>query len=203
MAIQPIHRALANSDGHSHVIDVPACLPKPVFMTASIRRHHRRIVFSIVLVTVQMASMSASAHGDHDDRSCARDLWVMPRSTKVSRIFLIDDRQRFRALAVDGVGGSRSSRHWLRAMGDWPRWTTPFSSLGSELRDWIASVGSVAGSVDDCRFPARWRCDQSYFERLAPAGWAQRRDSRSKGPGDGGDQGHPFIHHDAFRIHGD
>src|SRR5262249_52246706 len=64
------------------------------------------IVFSIVLVTVQMGlylgfGRMVTTMIDH----ASADLWVMPRGTKCFEDpSLLDDRNRFRALAVSGVG---------------------------------------------------------------------------------------------------
>src|SRR5215813_11005932 len=63
------------------------------------------IVFSIVLVTVQMGLYLGFGHMvttmiEH----APADLWVMPQGTKCFEDpSLLDERQRFRALAVKGV----------------------------------------------------------------------------------------------------
>jgi putative ABC transport system permease protein len=63
------------------------------------------IVFSIVLVTVQMGLYLGFGHMvttmiEH----APADLWVMPQGTKCFEDpSLLDERQRFRALSVNGV----------------------------------------------------------------------------------------------------
>src|SRR6267154_440115 len=98
------------------------------------------IVFSIVLVTVQMGlyvgfGRMVTTMIDH----ATADLWVMPRSTKCFEDpSLLDDRQRFRALAVDGVAEAAplviGFAQWRLPGGG----TTPVFIVGSELRGLIA-----------------------------------------------------------------
>src|SRR6202163_1762640 len=63
------------------------------------------IVFSIVLVTVQMGlylgfGQMVTTMIDH----ASADLWIMPKGTKCFEDpSLLDERQRFRALAIKGV----------------------------------------------------------------------------------------------------
>ena len=65
------------------------------------------IVFSIVLVTVQMGlylgfGQMVTTMIDH----ASADLWIMPKGTKCFEDpSLLDTRQRSRALAIPGVGG--------------------------------------------------------------------------------------------------
>jgi putative ABC transport system permease protein len=127
------------------------------------------IVFSIVLVTVQMGlyvgfGRMVTTMIDH----APADLWVMPHSTKCFEDpSLMDDRQRFRALAVDGVVEAAplviGFAQWRLPGGG----TTPVFIVGSELRGLgLRPWDLVAGSVDDLSIPGAVAIDQSYFERL-------------------------------------
>src|SRR5882672_3335826 len=131
------------------------------------------IVFSIVLVTVQMGlyvgfRRMVTTMIDH----ATADLWVMPRSTKCFEDpSLMDDRQRFRALAVDGVAEAAplviGFAQWRLPGGG----TTPVFIVGSELRGLgLRPWDLVAGSVDDLSIPGAVAIDQSYFERLGTSG---------------------------------
>jgi putative ABC transport system permease protein len=131
------------------------------------------IVFSIVLVTIQMGlyvgfGRMVTTMIDHSPA----DLWVMPRSTKCFEDpSLLDDRQRFRALAVDGVAEAAplviGFAQWRLPGGG----TTPVFIVGSELRGLgLLPWDLVAGSVDDLSIPGAVAIDQSYFERLGTSG---------------------------------
>ena len=131
------------------------------------------IVFSIVLVTVQMGlyvgfGRMVTTMIDH----APADLWVMPHSTKCFEDpSLMDDRQRFRALAVDGVVEAAplviGFAQWRLPGGG----TTPVFIVGSELRGLgLRPWDLVAGSVDDLSIPGSVAIDQSYFERLGTSG---------------------------------
>jgi putative ABC transport system permease protein len=131
------------------------------------------IVFSIVLVTVQMGlyvgfGRMVTTMIDH----APADLWVMPHSTKCFEDpSLMDDRQRFRALAVDGVVEAAplviGFAQWRLPGGG----TTPVFIVGSELRGLgLRPWDLVAGSVDDLSIPGAVAIDQSYFERLGTSG---------------------------------
>src|SRR5436853_183726 len=82
-------------------------LPASVFPCASLPYQWRafRIVFSIVLVTVQSGlyfsfGRMVTTMIDH----APADLWIVPRGTKCFEDpSLLDERERFRALSVDGV----------------------------------------------------------------------------------------------------
>src|SRR6266702_3736659 len=131
------------------------------------------IVFSIVLVTVQMGlyvgfGRMVTTMIDH----APADLWVMPRSTKCFEDpSLLDDRQRFRALAVDGV---TEAAPLVIGFAQWRlpgSGTTPVFIVGSELRGLgLRPWDLVAGSIDDLSIPSAVAIDQSYFERLGTSG---------------------------------
>jgi putative ABC transport system permease protein len=131
------------------------------------------IVFSIVLVTVQMGlyvgfGRMVTTMIDH----APADLWVMPHSTKCFEDpSLMDDRQRFRALAVVGVAEAAplviGFAQWRLPGGG----TTPVFIVGSELRGLgLLPWDLVAGSIDDLSIPGAVAIDQSYFERLGTSG---------------------------------
>ncbi len=122
------------------------------------------IVFSIVLVTVQMGlyvgfGRMVTTMIDH----APADLWVMPRSTKCFEDpSLMDDRQRFRALAVGGVAEAAplviGFAQWRLPGGG----TTPVFIVGSELRGLgLRPWDLVAGNIDDLSIPGAVAIDQS------------------------------------------
>jgi putative ABC transport system permease protein len=127
------------------------------------------IVFSIVLVTVQMGLYVGfrSMVTTMIDHSPA-DLWIMPTGTKCFEDpSLLDDRQRFRALAVDGVVEASPMvigyAQWRLPSGT----TTPVFIVGSELQGFgLRPWNLVAGRIDELAIPGAVAIDQSYFERL-------------------------------------
>jgi putative ABC transport system permease protein len=127
------------------------------------------IVFSIVLVTVQMGLYVGfrSMVTTMIDHSPA-DLWIMPTGTKCFEDpSLLDDRQRFRALAVDGVVEASPMvigyAQWRLPSGT----TTPVFIVGSELQGLgLRPWNLVAGRIDELAIPGAVAIDQSYFERL-------------------------------------
>src|SRR5215510_5504544 len=94
------------------------------------------IVFSIVLVTVQLGLYLGFGHMvttmiDHAEG----DLWIMPAGTKCFEDpSLLDERTRFHALSVDGVADASpvviGFADWRLPSGE----TTPVFIVGSELR---------------------------------------------------------------------
>ena len=95
------------------------------------------IIFSIVLVTVQMGlyvgfRRMVTTMIDHSPA----DLWIIPTGTKCFEDpSLLDDRQRFRALAVNGVAEATplviGYAQWRLPGGT----TTPVFIVGSELQE--------------------------------------------------------------------
>ena len=127
------------------------------------------IIFSIVLVTVQMGlyvgfRRMVTTMIDH----APADLWIMPAGTKCFEDpSLLDDRQRFRALAVDGVAEAAplviGYAQWRLPGGT----TTPVFIVGSELQGFgLRPWSLVGGRVDDLSVPGAVAIDQYYFERL-------------------------------------
>ena len=144
------------------------------------------IVFSIVLVTVQMGLYVGfrSMVTTMIDHSPA-DLWIMPTGTKCFEDpSLLDDRQRFRALAVDGVVEASPMvigyAQWRLPSGT----TTPVFIVGSELQGFgLRPWNLVAGRIDELAIPGAVAIDQSYFERLgvsATGASAEIRDQKHK-----------------------
>jgi putative ABC transport system permease protein len=94
------------------------------------------IVFSIVLVTIQMGlylgfGRMVTTMIDH----ASADLWVMPRGTKCFEDpSLLNTRERYRALAINGVVEAIpvviGFADWRMAGGA----TTPVFVIGSDLR---------------------------------------------------------------------
>lgn len=131
------------------------------------------IVFSIVLVTVQMGlylgfGRMVTTMIDH----ASADLWIMPLGTKsFEDPSLLDERQRFRALSINGVTQATAVvigfAEWRMPKGG----TTPVFIVGSELRaPGLRPWNLVAGSIDALSVPNAVAVDQSYFERLGIAG---------------------------------
>jgi len=137
----------------------------------------------MVLVTVQMGlyvgfGRMVTTMIDH----APADLWVMPLGTKCFEDpSLLDDRQRFRALAVDGVAEAAplviGFAQWRLPGGG----TTPVFIVGSELRGLgLRPWDLVAGSVDDLSIPGAVAIDQSYFERLGTSGMGANAEIRDQ-----------------------
>lgn len=131
------------------------------------------IVFSIVLVTVQMGLYLGFGHMvttmiEH----APADLWVMPQGTKCFEDpSLLDDRQRFRALSVKGVADAApvviGFAEWRIPGGG----STPVFLVGSDLRETgVPPWNLVQGSIDALSIPNGVAVDQSYFERLGITG---------------------------------
>jgi putative ABC transport system permease protein len=127
------------------------------------------IIFSIVLVTVQAGlyvgfRRMVTTMIDHSPA----DLWIMPAGTKCFEDpSLLDDRQRFRALAADGVAEVVplviGYAQWRLPRGT----TTPVFIVGSELQGFgLHPWNLVSGRVGDLAIPGAVAIDRSYFERL-------------------------------------
>ena len=131
------------------------------------------IIFSIVLVTVQMGlyvgfRLMVTTMIDH----APAELWIMPVGTKCFEDpSLLDERQRFRALAVPGVAEATplviGYAQWRLPQGT----TTPVFVVGSELRGLgLHPWNVVEGRLDDLSVPGAVAIDQTYFERLGITG---------------------------------
>ena len=131
------------------------------------------IVFSIVLVTIQMGLYVGFRHMvstmiDH----AGADLWIMPVGTKCFEDpSLLDYRKRFAALAVNGVADADTLvigfAQWHRPDGG----NNPVFIIGSDLRNGgLRPWNVVAGKVDALEIPGAVALDRSYLSRLGIAG---------------------------------
>jgi putative ABC transport system permease protein len=131
------------------------------------------IVFSIILVTVQMGlylgfGRMVTTMIDH----APADLWIMPLGTKCFEDpSLQDERQRFRALTVKGVADAVSVvigfAQWRMPNGS----TTPVFIIGSDLREGgLRPWNLVGGDVEALAISHAVAVDQSYFRQLGVTG---------------------------------
>jgi len=144
------------------------------------------IVFSIVLVTVQMGLfVSFGRMVTTMIEHASADLWIVPLGTKnFEAPSPMDEVERARALSVEGVTDAIpilvSFAQWRMADGG----TTPIFIIGSDpkirgLHPW----NIVAGKLDALLIPDAVAIDQSYFERLGSKGLgdtAEIRDRRAQ-----------------------
>ncbi|CCE10166.1 putative ABC transporter, permease protein [Bradyrhizobium sp. STM 3843] len=141
------------------------------------------IVFSIVLVTVQMGlyvgfRQMVTTMIDH----AGADLWIIPAGTKCFEDpSLLDERQRFRALAVNGVAEVTSV---VIGYAQWRlpnRTTTPVFMVGSELNGLgLHPWNVVAGRTDDLAIPGAVAVEQSYLPRLGVSGPGDKAEIRDR-----------------------
>ena len=142
------------------------------------------IVFSMVLVTVQMGLYLGFGHMvttmiDHANA----DLWIMPVGTKCFEDpSVLDEQKRFRALSVNGVAQATpvviGFAQWKMPLGG----TTPVFIIGSQIRSGaLLPWNLVEGSVNSLEVPGAVAIDRSYFDRLGISGFgasAEIRDQR-------------------------
>jgi putative ABC transport system permease protein len=131
------------------------------------------IVFSIVLVTVQMGlylgfGRMVTTMIDH----ASADLWVVPEGTKCFEDpTLLDDRKRFRVRAVEGVA---EALPLVIGFADWRMPTggvTPVFVIGSDLRsNGLLPWNLVEGRLEALSMPSAVAVDRSYFDRLGISG---------------------------------
>jgi putative ABC transport system permease protein len=128
------------------------------------------IVFSIVLVAVQLGLFMGfermiTTMIDHTQA----DLWIAPAETKsFESSSLLDGRERFQALAVEGVTAAVpvmiGFAYWRKSDGS----AMPVFLIGMEpggLQPWNVAEGHL----DDLSAPGAVAVDRSYFERLGVA----------------------------------
>src|SRR5262245_28433328 len=127
------------------------------------------IVFSIVLVTVQMGLYVSFERMVTVMIDRARgDLWIVPRGTKCFEDpSLLDERERFRALSIAGVADAIpiviGFAQWRTPTGG----NTPVFMIGSEPRDdSLMPWNVVAGDPGSLSIPGAVAIDRSYFDRL-------------------------------------
>lgn len=131
------------------------------------------IVFSIVLVTVHLGLYLGFGQmvTTMIDRASA-DLWIVPAGTKsFEDPSPLDERMRFRALAVDGVVDATpvviGFAQWRRADGE----TTPVFVIGSDIRrPGLHPWNLVEGDLAALAIPGAVAVDRSYFDRLGVTG---------------------------------
>jgi putative ABC transport system permease protein len=108
------------------------------------------------------------------------DLWIMPRGTKCFEDpSLIDARNRYRALSVEGVADAVpvviGFADWRTPAGG----TTPVFVIGSDLRSaGLHPWNLVEGRVESLAIPNAVAIDRSYFERLGVSGIGDRAEIR-------------------------
>ena len=141
------------------------------------------IVFSIVLVTVQMGlflsfDRMVTTMIDH----APADLWIVPLGTKCFEDpSLVDERERFRALSINGVTEALpiviGFAQWRLPSGG----TTPVFIVSSDARvGGLHPWNLVAGSLADLAVPGAVAIDQSYFDRLGTKGLGANAEIRDQ-----------------------
>jgi putative ABC transport system permease protein len=141
------------------------------------------IVFSIVLVTVQMGlylgfGQMVTTMIDH----ASADLWIMPKGTKCFEDpSLLDTRQRSRALAVPGVAEAIpvviGFADWRTPSGS----STPVFVVGSDLRSGgLEPWNLVEGRIESLSTPNAVAVDRTYFDRLGISGLGARAEIRQQ-----------------------
>jgi putative ABC transport system permease protein len=110
------------------------------------------------------------------------DLWVMPQGTKCFEDpSLLDERQRFRALSVNGVADASpvviGFAEWRIPAGG----STPVFLVGSDLRNnGLRPWNLVQGSVDSLFAPNAVAVDETYFDRLGITGLGSTAEIRGQ-----------------------
>jgi putative ABC transport system permease protein len=131
------------------------------------------IVFSIVLVTVQMGlylgfERTVTTMIDH----ASADLWIVPRVTKCFEDpSLLDARERYRALSINEVADAIpvviGFADWRMPSGE----TTPVFIVGSDLRSGgLQPWNLVEGQIEALSAPRAVAVDIFYFDRLGVSG---------------------------------
>jgi putative ABC transport system permease protein len=130
------------------------------------------IVFSIVLVTVQMGlylgfGQMVTTMIDH----ASADLWIVPKGTKCFEDpSLLDDRKSFRVRAIEGVADAQPL---VTGFADWrmPSGTTPVFIIGSDLRaKGLRPWNVVDGRVEALSVPNTVAVDRTYLDQLGISG---------------------------------
>ncbi|MDR3464497.1 MAG: ABC transporter permease [Xanthobacteraceae bacterium] len=141
------------------------------------------IVFSIVLVTVQMGlylgfGRTVTTMIDH----ASADLWIVPRGTKCFEDpSLLDARERYRALSIEGVAEAIpvviGFADWRMPSGA----TTPVFVIGTDLRSGgLPPWDLVEGRIEALSTPRAVAVDRSYLERLGISGMGATAEIRQQ-----------------------
>jgi putative ABC transport system permease protein len=127
------------------------------------------IVFSIVLVTVQMGLYVSFERMVTVIIDNARaDIWIVPRGTKSFEDSAgLEDRERFRALSVAGVASAvpvvTGYAQWRTPSGE----ATPIIVVSSDPRtEGLHPWNIVEGDLASLAIPGAVAIDRSYFDRL-------------------------------------
>jgi len=131
------------------------------------------IVFSIVLVTVQMGlylgfGRMVTTMIDH----ASADLWIMPKGTKCFEDpSLLNIRDRYRVLSISGVADAIplviGFSDWRMSSGE----MTPVFVIGSDLRyGGLEPWNVVEGRIEALSNPKTVAVDRTYFDRLGASG---------------------------------
>jgi putative ABC transport system permease protein len=131
------------------------------------------IVFSIVLVTVQMGlylgfGRMVTTMIDH----ASADLWIMPKGTKCFEDpSLLNLGDRYRALSISGVAEAIpvviGFADWRMSSGE----MTPVFVVGSDLRAGALEPWNlVEGKLESLTRPKSVAVDRTYFDRLGVTG---------------------------------
>jgi putative ABC transport system permease protein len=141
------------------------------------------IVFSIVLVTVQMGlfvsfDRMVTTMIDHSPA----DLWIVPLGTRCFEDpSLVDERERFRALSTNDIAEVLPMvigfAQWRLPSGG----TTPVFIVSSDTRvGGLHPWNLVEGSLADLAVPGAVAVDQSYFDRLGIKGFGASAEIRDQ-----------------------
>ena len=141
------------------------------------------IVFSIVLVTVQMGlylgfGRMVTTMIDH----ASADLWIMPKGTKCFEDpSLLNTRERYRALSINGVAEAIpvviGFADWRMPSGE----MTPVFVIGSDLRSGgLQPWNLVEGRIEALSGPKAVAIDRTYFDRLGVSGIGASAEIRSQ-----------------------
>src|ERR1035437_2948836 len=141
------------------------------------------IVFSIVLVTVQMGlylgfGRTVTTMIDH----AAADLWIVPRGTKCFEDpSLLDAHERYRALAINGVAEAIPVVIGFSGLVNAGGATTPVFVIGSDLRSGgLQPWNLVERRIEALSTPRAVAVDQSYFDRLGISGMGATAEIRQQ-----------------------
>lgn len=186
-----VERTLAFYDTKARTIHAATFLPLIVKLAARNLFHDKLrfiatiigIVFSIVLVTIQMGlfvsfGRMVATMIDH----AQADLWIVPLGTRCFEDPApLDEAERFRALSVKGVGDAVpiaiGFAQWRVQGGK----ATPIFIIGSPLKaEGLHPWNVVAGNLDELSIPGAVAVDESYFERLGSKGLGDNAEIHDK-----------------------